>query len=222
MHPTWDKLLDHIGKPELFSAMRVNTWATQNGIDARKYLQLWMYHVWQRNKVPYMFLWGPVGCGKTMFFEMTRILMNWGPSWILLGGLFGANSFRLANLKSLRLAWMDMDLPADAKVWAQFTDLLHADELEIHRRGEDPSVVENRLNFFHESDRLRDCPTEARVVAARMEMPEDKISKTQLCQALEAEQPSFKRTLEKMAKPEFSGELALPVIVTKSLMMLRN
>lgn len=79
-YPHWMKILTHVGSG-LNEALKNNKWAQDNGITTgADYLKCWIASLFQKpyEPLPYLFLFGPQDCGKSILYEGLRLLFDRG------------------------------------------------------------------------------------------------------------------------------------------------
>src|SRR5690606_11248541 len=79
-HPTWDMIMDHVGK-DLDPVIAGLDWAREANIrTGADYLRAWFACIFRDPfcRLPYLFLFGDENCGKSILWESFNLLVTSG------------------------------------------------------------------------------------------------------------------------------------------------
>jgi hypothetical protein len=220
-HPTWDKVLDHVGDG-LNDIIRDHEWCQENGIvTGADYLKLWVASMFQEpaQPLPYLFLYGPQGSGKSIFHEALSLLVTGGvvraDSALINGSGFNGE---LAN--AILCVVEETDLRRDkTSAYNRLKDWTVSQTISIHQKGKTPYVAKNYTHWVHCSNDIEALPifpgdTRVTMLHVGMLPQENYVAKKVLVQKLKDESAAFLGSLLGMELPETRDRLNVPVLVT--------
>jgi len=217
-HPTWDRVLDHIGTA-LNQIVLEKEWCQEWGIQTGgDYLRYWLACLFQHpfEALPYLFLYGQQDTGKTVFHEMLSLLIDNGIGSAKLALTNNYNS----ELTSLVLGYIEeYDLAKDKRTYNRIKELTTAKMMQIHPKGLAPYMQRNKLHFIHAANKSTFCPIEdgdTRIVVIEVPVLEDMIPRFKLDQMLEREASYFLHTLLSMDIPNAKDRMRIPVLPTSA------
>jgi len=227
-YPSWLKILNHIGKT-LDPALKNNEWAVSNGIDrGADYLKCWIAALFQKpyEPLPYLFLFGPQDCGKSILHEALELLFTRGcvkadHALISQSGFNG----ELAN--AILCVIEETDLSKAKFAYNRVKDWVTGRNITIHEKGKTPYALPNTTKWVQCANSHAFCPTftgDTRITMISVEPLEtfELIPKKIFLEALEKEAPDFLAAILALELPEPVSRLSIPVITTAEKMNLEN
>jgi hypothetical protein len=220
-HPTWDSILRHVGTG-LDEAIKSNVWAKINGINTGEdYLKVWLASLFQEptEPVPYLFLWGPQGSGKSILHEAISLLLTRGyqraDSALKDSSLFNAE---LEN--ALVCVIEETDLGRSKMAYNKIKDWVTARQLLIHPKNRTPYHSPNYTHWIQCSNNADACPifpgdTRITMIYVDMLPLKDLIPKKIMITRLEKEAPDFLASIAAIELPQSNDRLNVPVILTE-------
>ncbi len=217
-HPTWDLHLNHIGEsltkpiqmlPEL-AGLR------ESGIlTGRDYLMAYFANIIRRPlfRLPYLFVAGPQGNGKTLVTKSFSLLVTSGvvDAYRALKGEFNG------SLTDAVLAVVD-DKSLDASVTDKIKQYVTDDKIAIRKMYKEEKEKANYTHFVHLANQLTALVIPAgdtRVTLIRVDRFKGKeIPMHTMMERLRNEAAAFTYTLLTMHLPPIQERLALPVVDT--------
>jgi len=220
-HPHWDRVLTHIGS-DLDKTIRETSWCKKWNIHSgRDYLTTWIACMFREpfEPLPYLFIYGDQGCGKSIFHEALSLLVT--------GGVVKADNALTSQgdfngeLASGVLAVIDEKNIARAgpAAYNKIKEWTTGLTLGIHKKGVDVYQQRNSLHFVQLANERDACPIipgDTRIVVISMSALIEEIPKAALLKALEKEASHFMKTLMSTPMPESMTRLRLPVIETNT------
>lgn len=220
-HPYWDRVLSHIGS-DLDKTIKETAWCKKWNIHSgRDYLTAWVACMFREpfEPLPYLFIYGDQGCGKSIFHEALSLLVT--------GGVVKADTALTSQgdfngeLASGVLAVIDEKNIARAgpAVYNKIKEWTTGLTLGIHKKGVDVYQQRNSLHFVQLANERDACPVipgDTRIVVISMMPLIEEIPKAALLKELEKEAPHFMKTLMSTPMPESMTRLRLPVIETNT------
>ena len=218
-HPHWDRILSHIGE-DLDRVVKNTGWCQKWGIqNGRDYLTAWIACMLREpfEPLPYLFIYGDQGCGKSILHEVISLLVT--------GGVVKADT-ALTNQSDFNgelangvLAVIDEKNVASAgpSVYNKIKDWTTSLTLSVHRKGMEPYQQRNSLHFIQLANERDACPVfpgDTRIVVVRMGPLVEEIAKPLLIKRCVEEAPDFMATLMNFQLSESMTRLRLPVLET--------
>lgn len=220
-HPTWHQLLAHVGA-DLDEPLAENAWARRNRIDTgAAYLRLWLATMLQdpKSRRAYLFLHGPQGTGKSMFFEATKLLI--GNGVVKANNALQAERFN-GELQNAVLAYTEeVDLGAGgnrARVYNRLKDWSLGDTLTIEPKGLGVFEVDNVISWGQAANDVSYVPVfngDDRITSVLVSPPERPEPKVDMTARLREEAPAFLFTLLNLKAPGQQGRYVVPPIMTR-------
>ena len=219
-YPHWCLVLQHCGH-SLDEAIQANAWCKQAGIiSGADYLKCWIASMIQKplEPLPYLFLWGPQNCGKTIFHEAVQLLMTGG--YIQAdNALLNPQGFNGELANKVLCVIEETDLSKSGNIaYNRIKDWVTSRNIQIHPKKETPYTVKNSLHFVQCANTQGSCPIfagDTRITVIRVGALEKVIPKRDLIASLEAEGPDFLRSLIDLEIPRSNDRLNLPVLETQ-------
>jgi hypothetical protein len=218
-HPHWDRILSHIGE-DLDRVVKNTGWCQKWGLqNGRDYLTAWIACMFREpfEPLPYLFIYGDQGCGKSILHEVISLLVT--------GGVVKADT-ALTNQSDFNgelangvLAVIDEKNVAQAgpSVYNKIKEWTTSLTLSVHRKGMEPYQQRNSLHFIQLANERDACPVfpgDTRIVVIRMGPLVEEIAKPLLIKRCVEEAPDFMATLMNFQLPESMTRLRLPVLET--------
>jgi len=218
-HPHWDRILSHIGE-DLDRVVKNTGWCQKWGIqNGRDYLTAWIACMFREpfEPLPYLFIYGDQGCGKSILHEVISLLVT--------GGVVKADT-ALTNQSDFNgelangvLAVIDEKNVAQAgpSVYNKIKEWTTSLTLSVHRKGMEPYQQRNSLHFVQLANERDACPVfpgDTRIVVIRMGPLVEEIAKPLLIKRCVEEAPDFMATLMNFQLPESMTRLRLPILET--------
>ncbi len=218
-HPHWDRILSHIGE-DLDATVKETAWCKKWNIHSgRDYLTAWIAAMFREpfEPLPYLFIYGDQGCGKSILHEVISLLVTGGVVKADTA-LTNQNDFN-GELANGVLAVIDEKNIARAgpAVYNKIKEWTTGLTLSVHRKGMDVYQQRNSLHFIQLANERDACPVipgDTRITVIRMDPLIEEIPKPQLLKKCEAEAPHFMATLMRVPLPESMTRLRVPVIET--------
>lgn len=211
-HPTWDKVLDHVGVN-----LEMDEWCTNNGIvDGAEYLKCWLASLFQHptEPLPYLFMFGPQKSGKSIFHEAIDLLVTSGVTRA--DSALTNNSGFNAELENTILCVIEeTDLSTNKQAYNRIKDWVTARKLSIHRKQRTPYSIVNTTHWVQCANDASACPIfpgDTRITMIYVPEVEELIPKRELISLLEKEAENFLATLMKIELPEPNDRLNIPVL----------
>lgn len=220
-YPTWQKILDHIGS-NLDEVIQDNPWAKANGVlKGADYLMCWLASLIQEptEPLPYLFLYGPQNCGKSIFHEAFQRLVT--------SGCKRANTALVSpsehngELENAILCVIEeTDLNKNKTAYNRLKDWVTAPHIQIHVKYQTPYMAKNTTHWVHCSNHWENCPifpgdTRITMIHVKALDPLDLIPKRHMFEKLDEEAPDFLAALLALELPESTDRLRVPVVVTE-------
>jgi hypothetical protein len=218
-HPHWDRILSHIGT-DLDRTIRETAWCKRWGIHSgRDYLTAWIACMFREpfEPLPYLFIYGEQGCGKSILHEAIALLVT--------GGIVKADT-ALTNQSDFNgelangvLAVIDEKNIARAgpAVYNKIKEWTTSLTINIHRKNVEVYQQRNSLHFIQLANERDACPVipgDTRIVGISMNPLIEEIPKPILLKRCEEEASHFMATLMNVSMPESMTRLRLPVLET--------
>ncbi len=227
VHPHWDRILSHIGT-DLDQTVQETEWCKKWNINSGKdYLTAWIACMFREpfEPLPYLFIYGEQGCGKSIFHEVISLLVT--------GGIVKADT-ALTNQSDFNgelangvLAVIDEKNIAQAgpSVYNKIKDWVTSLTINIHRKGMEPYPQRNSLHFVQLANERSACPVipgDTRIVPISMSALIEEIPKPLLLEKCHEEGPHFMKTLLSLSLPKSMTRLRLPVLETNTKQSLMD
>ncbi len=227
-YPSWTKIFNHVGKT-LTSALKNNAWAVDNGIlTGADYLKCWVASLFQKpyEPLPYLFLFGPQDCGKSILYEALQLLFD--------RGHIQANHALLNNtgfngeLANAILCYIEeVDLSKAKQAYNKVKDWVVSKTITIRAMQKDAFQLPNSTHWIQCANSHTFCPTftgDTRITMISVESldPLEVIPKHKFIEQLKAEAPDFLAAVLSLELPEPNSRLAIPIISTSEKMSMEN
>ncbi len=220
-YPTWNIILDHLGKG-LNESLLKNEWAKINNIiKGSEYLKLWLASILQKPEehLPYLFLYGPEDCGKSTLQEAINLLISNGVQRAD-QALISQGSFNAEIEFAVVCAVEETDLRKNKTAAAKIKDFVTSRKITIHRKNQTPYDSINIGHWLQTSNDPKHCPIfpgDSRITMIKVEsINKDKmISKRDLFKQLEKEAPDILAELLHLEIPICEERLNIPVVITE-------
>jgi len=212
-HPTWDRVLRHLGS-SLNESLGNLPWA--KGIDGPLYLLLWLACCFRYpfEPLPVLFFFGPQNSGKSLFHEMVSFCLV--TSGVVKADLaLGGNTDKCGELEGGVIAYVEeRDI---AHAYSKLKDWSTAKTFWIRRMGVDAYEIPNSLHFCMMTNDRAYCPAvygDTRITFIEVSDLEEQIPKSLLLPKLQEEAPYLLHTLLNVEIPEPIDRMRLPVVET--------
>jgi len=219
-HPTWDTILAHIGR-DLDEAIASMPWARRANITTgAEYLRLWLACTIRDpfQPLPYLFLFGPENCGKSILWEaFDQILVNAVVRADL--ALTNSSGYNGEIDGAIVCVVEERNLTKHKDARERLRDAVTSQKLSIRRMRTDCYQSPNTTHWIQTANDLKYCPVfpgDTRITMISVGAVENEIPKKTLLETVAAEGPAFLRTLLDLTLPPLEGRLRIPVINTDS------
>jgi len=217
-YPTWLKILNHVGIG-LNLAIKENQWAQDNGLKTgADYLKCWVSSLFQFpfKPLPYLFLWGPQDCGKSIFHEALSLLLTKGYQ---LAKTALSSDFNAELHDAILCVVEEIDLKKDRTAYNLIKEYVTSLHILIHEKRKTPYQIKNKTHWIMCSNERTSCPIfpgDTRITMCYVDslLKEEKIPKTDMLHLLEKEAPDFLTELLHLEIPKSNDRLNVPVITT--------
>jgi hypothetical protein len=217
-YPTWSRIITHIGS-SLDSAVQEHAWCKINGLKSgADYLKCWISSLFQSplEPLPYLFLYGPQGSGKSILHEALSLLITGGYQRAD-AALVNSSGFDAELEHAILCVVEETDLKQNKVAYNRIKDWVTSLQLLIHRKGETPYHVVNTTHWIQCSNNRSACPVfagDTRITMCYVPELESEIPKREIIALLEKEAPDFLGEVLRLELPKSATRLGLPVIET--------
>lgn len=227
-YPTWLKILNHIGK-NLDEAIHNNGWAKANGIlTGADYLKCWIASMFQEplEPLPYLFIFGPQNCGKSIYHEALELLMSGG--YVRADTALKSGSGFNGELKNAVLCVIEeTNLTKQKQAELRIKDWVTSRMLPIHEKRGTPYLIPNTTKWVQIANDYTYCPVfpgDTRITMFYVDLlnPMELIPKKVILPLLEKEAPDFLAACLNLELPNSNDRLNIPVIITEEKRRLQQ
>lgn len=158
--PTWQKILNHVGK-SLDEVVKNDEWCKRYGIiTGANYLMYWIASLFQepREPLPYLFFYGPQKSGKTMFHEALSLLISDGGVVKADNALTNSGNFNGEIQFSVLCTIEETYLKDRQRAYEKIKDWVTSRKIQIHPKGYTPYDVHNTTHWIQCSNDSKACP----------------------------------------------------------------
>lgn len=214
--PSWMTILNHIGK-NLNEALSTNNWAKDNAImTGADYLVSWCAWLFQKPEMPlpYLFLFGPQNCGKSIFHEALSLLVTKGVCRADVA-ITNPSGFNAELINAIICVIEETNLSKKGYALERIKDWVTSRVISIHKKGMTPYSIENMTHWIqcaNDSDWCPILPGDTRITAIRVSDLENEIPKSKLEAMLQDEAPAFLNHVLNFELPTPINRLGIPVI----------
>lgn len=217
-YPHWMLVLKHIGAG-IDESVAKNPWCKQNRIlTGADYLKLWIANLVQKpyDPLPYLFLFGPQNCGKSILHEALELIID--PGVVRAdAALTNVGDFN-AELEGAVLCVVEEKEFGDNRAGSnRIKDWTTAKKLSIHKKRYTPYMVENTTHWIQCANSQKACPIlpgDTRIVVIHVDKLEKEIPKYELLEQLKKEAADFLSEILNIDLPLPYGRLNIPVLET--------
>ena len=215
-HPTWDKILEHLGT-SLTPYLKENIWAKENNVlTGADYLMLWMASVIRQPKMPlpYLFFHGAQLSGKSTYHEAFDELITGG---VERATLALQDKFNSEIGGAVVCVIEELDLSERKDIYNKIKDYVTSQKIQIRPMYQSPYMITNTTHWIQVANDVKSCPTfpgDTRVTYIHVGGIEDLVPRMELFARLREEAPAFLCRLMKIEIPKSKDRLGLPVIET--------
>lgn len=219
MHPTWDLILDHCSQT-LTQTIRSTEWCKDsNVLSGADYLLAWLSALVQEPEqpLPYLALYGPQNCGKSILHECVSLLFSGGVCRAD-QSLVSPAGFNAELLNSVLCVVEETDLSKSRNAELRIKDWVTSNRLSIHKKGATPYTVTNTTHWIqctNDPSHIPVFPGDTRITLIRVGSIKNEIPKHALIKQCKEEAPAFTYTLLNYELPYQTGRLRIPVITTE-------
>lgn len=218
--PTWKKILSHCGSG-LDQAISESGWCKANGITSGSdYLQCWIASLIQEplQPLPYLFMFGPQGSGKSIFHEALDLLITKGYQRAD-NALISSSGFNGELENAIICVVEETDLRKNQNAYNRIKDWVTSRHLNIRHLYQTPYHVPNSTHWIHCANDHNACPifpgdTRITMMFVPALPPTDQIPKKTLILQLEKEAPDFLTAMMNLEIPKSNDRLNVPVVTT--------
>ncbi len=226
--PSWMKILTHVGE-SLDSTLKKNPWAIENGIiTGADYLKCWIASMFQKpyEPLPYLFLFGPQDCGKSIFYEALRLLFDRGHVEAN-NALLNRGDFNGELANAILCFIEEVDLSKAKYAYNRVKNWVTSKVITIHEKGETPFQLPNTTKWIQVANNHSFCPSftgDTRITMIEVSSLDEFeiVPKHILLKRLEEEAPDFLASVLDLELPEPISRLSIPVITTAQKMNIEN
>ncbi len=218
--PTWLKMLEHCGKALEYSILN-NKWCKDNSITSGgDYLKLWITSCFQYpfEPLPYLFMYGPQGTGKSSFHEALHLLMTSGLIRADLA-LLNQSGFNGELQGAVVCVIEETDLKQNrSQAYNRIKDWTTGQTISIHVKGATPYMARNSTHWIQCSNDIEACPVfpgDTRITMILVEAPETFIAKRDLMSMLKAEASDFLAHVMSIEIPDINDRSRIPILSTE-------
>lgn len=224
--PTWNNILEHVGK-NLNDSLKSNEWAKANGIDTgADYLKCWIASIFQDpyEPLPYLFLYGPENCGKSILHESIALLITEG---VMAAdtALTSSSSFNGELVNSILCYVEETDLRKSRQAANRIKAWVTSPMINIHPKGETPYLAPNTTHWIQCANDHLYCPIfpgDTRITVIQVDPLDNIIPKKILKEKLIKEAPDFMAHIMNLELPQSNDRLNIPVILTDEKLTVQN
>lgn len=224
----WESIFDHIGSG-LDTYIRESEWCRANHIyTGSDYLMTWIAYAFRRPTfpLPYLFLFGPQNCGKSIWHESIGMLLKRG--YVRADTAIDANSNFNAEIEGSVFCSLDekyIDAASRARVYGKIRDWVTSPQIVINAKYHTPFTARNTTHWVQCSNSITACPAfpgDTRIVMIKVSPLKKEIPKPQLLEILSKEASDFLGAVLDTELPPPIGRLALPVLDTAAKAVLSD
>lgn len=222
-HPTWSKLLDHVGKG-LDYAVRNNPWCISNGVlTGADYLKIWIASLFQEptQPLPYLFFYSQEqNTGKSSFHEALSLLMTKGVVHAD-SALISQQGFNGELENAILCVIEEIDLRKHrGTAYNRLKTWVTSIRLPIHKKNGTPYDIPNTSHYVQCANDIEYCPIfpgDTRITMIKVpQIPDSElIPKRQFIALLEKEASDFMAAVTTLEIPASGDRLNLPTISTE-------
>jgi Family of unknown function (DUF5906) len=224
-HSHWDLILDHIGQ-SLTEPLQKLEWAQQSNIKTggdylRSILAAMIRDPFE--PTPYLFLYGPENCGKSILWEACDLLFT----GIVKAdrALSSQNDFNGELAGAVMCVIEEKDISKASGALNRIKDYVTSRTLSIRRMRTDTYQIPNTTHWFQFSNDPTACPVfpgDTRITS--IDVPPlrqgTEVPKAELLEKLGLEAPAFLRTLLDLTLPVRTGRMRIPIVETEAKELL--
>jgi hypothetical protein len=220
-HPTWDLVLRHTGR-SLDDALASDQWCARNGVTTgAEYLRLWIAALFQapKERLPYLFLFGPQGSGKSLFHEALKVFFAAERGYMYADHCLTSRSGFNGELASAVLCVIEeTNLTTNDEAYNRIKNWTTGDTISVRALYAQPVVVRNYTHWIQCANSAEFCPIavgDTRVITIRVPRFEGaEIPKNVMLERLRTEAAAFLYSVLEQEIPPTDGRLRLPTITT--------
>lgn len=220
-HPTWDRILDHIGQT-LTPYVEENQYCQLHHIETgASYLLHWIANLIQHPKspLPYLFLYGPQNTGKSTLHEAIGLLFKERRGYVgAKVALCSKEGFNAEIAGAILCFVEELDLSnAKTLAYSRVKDWVTALRMTIHEKRVTPFDISNTTHWIQCGNKMSDCPIlpgDTRITTVFVDRFKTEINKAELQNQLRKERAAFLHTIMNIELPLPEGRLNMPVIET--------
>jgi hypothetical protein len=236
-HPHWDMIYEHIGT-DLDAAIKDSKQMERLNIrSGEEYLLRWVACMFRHpfEHLPFLFLYGPENCGKSIFHESLALLVTKG---VVRAdkALAGNNEFNGELAGAVLCVIEERNISTEPKALARIKDWTTAETIPIRRMRTDAYEQPNTTHWVYCAQKQEYCPVvmgDTRIVVIHVpkllkkgeeaedavyEATREEIARAEMFESLREEAPYFLHTLLNITLPPIEGRLRLPVVETANKM----
>ena len=217
-HRSWDLVLNHCGDT-LTPSINNHSWCKDHAItNGGMYLLCWIACLLQKpsDPLPYLFLYGPQNCGKSILHEALNLLVTGGVVRAD-NALINNNGFNAELLSAILCVVEETNLSKKNLALDRIKDWVTGRSITIHAKGKTPYDIPNVSHWIQCANNISFCPVfpgDTRITVVRVNDLTAEIPKNKLLAQLEDEAPAFLNSVLTFEIPDPIGRLRLPVIET--------
>lgn len=225
-YPTWIRLLDNISK-SLNEAVLKDQWCKENAIfTGTEYLMCWIASLFQEpmEPLPYLFLYGDQGTGKSSLHEALAMLMTKGTIRAD-AALASQSNFNGELEQSVLCVIEETDLRKNKNAYNRIKDWVTSRSLLIHRKHAQPYTINNSTHWIQCSNDHLSCPIfpgDTRITVIHVNDLKDKMPRKEMEDLLRKEAPDFLAHILKIELPRVTDRLNIPVLITDEKLMVEE
>ena len=211
-HPTWDKVLDHVG-----AGLDESLCGTEFSSGA-EYLLAWAACLVRKpyTPLPYLFLYGPQNSGKSMFHEALYMLFKGGVGYVRADhALRSASSFNAELSNAVLCVVEETNLSHSKGAYDRVKDWVTSKQISIHPKGKTPYEIQNTTHWIqcaNDINYVKAFPGDTRITYLKVNPPLSEIPKPVLLGKLDKELAHFIYTLLHYKLPDQDGRMGIRVI----------
>ena len=227
-YSSWMKILNHVGS-SLDIALKNNGWCVENGVlTGADYLKCWIASLFQKpyEPLPYLFLFGPQDCGKSILYEALQLLFDRGHVQAN-HALLNQTGFNGELANAILCYIEEVDLSKAKFAYNKVKDWVTSKTITIRAMQKDAYQLPNSTHWIQCANSHTFCPqftgdTRITMINVPSLDPTEIIPKHKFIEMLKLEAADFLAAVISLELPEPNSRLSIPVITTAEKLNIEN